>query len=59
MILVKLNECQRAIDLIAQHNITLDDDLADSLTPEVGVIDNEARNKILMSLGKISKKQQN
>jgi len=54
-----LGNRQTAIELVQTHNILLDDDLAEQLTPEVGAIKNEDRNAVLLLLGKVAKKQQN
>jgi len=45
--------------LIQTHDVPVDDEMADMLTPELGTIPNEQRNEILINIGKIAKRQQN
>jgi len=59
MIYIKLGNKKIALEMVQAHNIPLDDDLAEQLSPESGSTNNEERLAILMILGKIAKKQQN
>jgi intraflagellar transport protein 140 len=56
-IMLKLGQTEQALQLIQSQNFTLDDDMADALTPEMGSVDNEVRNAVLISIGKIAKRQ--
>jgi len=58
-IMTKLGDNEQAMILIQKFNVILDDELADRLTPEIGSMDNNKRNQILLELGKIAKRQQN
>jgi len=58
-ILVKLGQKTKAIEMLQANNVTLDDELAEALTPEEGSIKNEERLSILLTLGKMAKRQQN
>jgi len=56
-ILLKLSQTEQVPQLIQSPDVPLDDDMADKLTPEMGSVDNEVRNVVLISIGKIAKSQ--
>lgn len=58
-IYLKLGQVEEAMNLIQQHDVPIDDEMADLLTPELGSIENTKRNEILIEIGKISKRQHN
>lgn len=58
-IYLKLGQTVEAMNLIQSHDVPIDDEMADLLTPELASMDNEKRNEVLINIGKIAKRQQN